>query len=184
MTLLDELVPAWDFDERHGIRAAAPAARLLDAVREVTPAETPLLRALFLLRGLSARAQEPIWAQLLRGGFRVLGERPGVEVVVGAIGRPWRVWERLRGDVDFAAFAEPGYVKMAMGLLARDGELRVWCALESEEDERIFDERYLPELRSWLDLDIEHVLVAHGEQLPGGRDLLAAALERPPYEPV
>jgi hypothetical protein len=123
VTLLDDVLPVWDFDERHGIRVDAPAARLLDAVRAVTPAETPLLRALYLLRGLPRRADAPIWDQLLGGGFSVLGERPGVEAVVGAIGRPWRVWEPLRRHTDFGRFAEPGYLKMAVGFLARDGEL-------------------------------------------------------------
>ena len=123
MTLLDGLVPAWDFDERHGVRVDAAAERLIDAVREVAPAEAPLLRTLFALRGLRVQAAEPVWEQLQRGGFRVLGERPGVEVVAGAVGRPWRVWERTRRDADFASFAEPGYVRMAVGFLARDGEL-------------------------------------------------------------
>ena len=122
MTLLDGLVPAWDFDERHGVRADASAARLLDAARAVTPAEMPVARALFVVRGLSATAHEPLWGQMLGGGFRLLGERPD-EVVAGAIGRPWRVWERLRRDADFAVFAEPGYVKMVSGFRARDGEL-------------------------------------------------------------
>jgi hypothetical protein len=63
-----------------------------------------------------------------------------------------------------------------------DGELRVWWELGDEDDRRLFSERYLPELRSWLELDVEHVLVAHGAQLPGGRDLIATALEQPPYE--
>ena len=116
------MLPEWDCDERHGIRAAAPAARLLDAVREVTPAETPLLRALFRFRGLPAQTRRPIWEQLLAGGFLVLAEGPD-EVVAGAIGRPWRVWEGLRRDVDFASFAEPGHVRMAAGFRARDGEL-------------------------------------------------------------
>jgi hypothetical protein len=122
MTLLDEVLPAWDFDERHGVRAAAPAGRLLDAVRQVTPAEAPLLRVLFAVRGLRVRADEPLWEQLRAGGFRLLGERPD-ELVAGAIGRPWRVWERTRRDADFAAFAQPGYAKMAIGFRARDGEL-------------------------------------------------------------
>jgi hypothetical protein len=123
MTLLDELVPVWDFDERHGIRTPAPAASLLEALRAVTPGETPLLRALFRARGLPALADRPILEQMLARGFFLLGERPGVELVAGAIGQPWRVTESLRRGVDFASFDEPGYVKMALGFLARDGEL-------------------------------------------------------------
>lgn len=122
MTLLDDVLPLWDFDERHGVRADAPAARLLDAVRTVTPAETPLLRVLFALRGLPTRADAPLLGQMLRGGFELLGEAPD-ELVAGAIGRPWRVWESLRRDVDFASFDEPGYLRMGLGFRAVDGGL-------------------------------------------------------------
>jgi hypothetical protein len=134
VTLLDELVPAWDFDERHGIRSAASPERLLAAVRDVTPAEAPLLRRLFALRGIRTAADAPVLAQMLRGGFHVLGERPD-ELVAGAIGRPWRVWERARRDVDFAAFDEPGHVKMAVGFLAREGELVTETRVLATDDE-------------------------------------------------
>jgi hypothetical protein len=134
VTLLDELVPAWDFDERHGIRADAPAERLLQAVREVTPADAPLLRRLFAVRGIRAAADVPVVEGMLRGGFLLLGERPD-ELVAGAVGRPWRVWERARRDADFAAFDEPGYVKMAVGFLARDGELVTETRVRATDDD-------------------------------------------------
>jgi hypothetical protein len=35
-------------------------------------------------------------------------------------------------------------------------------------------------VRTWLPLGIDHVLVAHGPQVPGGREALAAALSRAP----
>ena len=105
-------------------RIDAPAARLLDAVREATPAEAPLLRALFALRGLPAGGREPIWEQMLgRAGFVQLAEEPGREVVAGAIGRPWNLFERLRRGDDFEAFDEPGCAKMALGFHAVDGRL-------------------------------------------------------------
>jgi hypothetical protein len=71
----------------------------------------------------------------------------------------------------------PSHRAVAVGdaLLEVGGELRVWCS-----DAKQYREQ-LPELRRWLELELDHVLVAHGEQLPGGRELLAAALERPPY---
>jgi hypothetical protein len=134
VTLLDELVPAWDFDERHGIRAEASGERLLAAAREVTPAEAPLLRTLFALRGLRTQDGEPLLAQMLRGGFHLLGERED-ELVGGAIGRPWRVWERTRRDAEFASFDEPGWVKMALGFRARDGELVTETRVLATSDE-------------------------------------------------
>ena len=65
--------------------------------------------------------------------------------------------------------------------IAVDGELRIWWAHGASSD-GWYRERLLPSLRRWLELPIEHVLVAHGDQVAGGRDELAAALERPPYD--
>jgi hypothetical protein len=141
MTLLDRFLPAWDVRETHGIRIDAPAERILDAVREATPADAPLLRALFALRGLPAGAREPIWEQMLgRAGFVQLAEEPGREVVAGAVGRPWNVFERLQRGVDFTAFEEPGYAKMALGFHAADGVLttETRVLLTDEEARRRF----------------------------------------------
>jgi hypothetical protein len=135
VTLLDAVLPAWDVRETHGIRIAAPAERILSAVREAAPADAPLLRALFALRGLPARAHEPIWEQLLRGGFVQLAEEPGRELVGGAVGRPWNLFEPLLRGVDFAAFDEPRYAKMAFGFHALDGLLTTETRVLLTDDE-------------------------------------------------
>jgi hypothetical protein len=136
VTLLDRVLPAWEVRETHGIRIDAPAARILDAVREVTPADAPLLRALFAVRGLPAGSREPVWTQMLsRAGFVQLAEEPGCELVAGAIGRPWNLFERLRRDVDFASFDEPGYAKMALGFHAVDGLLTTETRVRLTDDE-------------------------------------------------
>ena len=62
-----------------------------------------------------------------------------------------------------------------------DGELRIWWA-HGASSGSWYRERLLPSLRRWLEFPIDHVLVAHGEQVEGGSDQLAAALERPPYD--
>jgi hypothetical protein len=123
VTLLDDVLPRFDHRETHGIRVAAPAGRVLDAVREVAPADAPLLRLLFALRGLPAAAREPVWAQLTRRGFFELAEEPGRELVAGAIGRPWRLLEPLRRDADFPTWEQAGWAKMALGFRAADGLL-------------------------------------------------------------
>ena len=66
--------------------------------------------------------------------------------------------------------------------IAVGGSLRVWWSYERNGSERAYRERYLPSLRRWLELPIDHVLVSHGEQVRGGAEQLAAALEQPPYE--
>lgn len=62
--------------------------------------------------------------------------------------------------------------------IAVDGELLVWWGHGAWAD-RWYRESLIPSLRRWLELPIEHVLVAHGELV--GPEELAAALERPPY---
>jgi hypothetical protein len=61
----------------------------------------------------------------------------------------------------------------ADALTAPEGELRVWHTPWHEE-------RVLPALRAMLDLDVEHVLVSHGEPVHD-RDAFVAALEREPW---
>jgi hypothetical protein len=125
MTELDRLLPLYHYADRHAIAVDASPVRALLAVRGVTPADAPLLRALFRVRGLRTTRREPILAQMLapETGFELLADAPD-ELVAGAVGRPWRWTERLRHDVDFPTFDEPGYAKMALGFRAGSGVLR------------------------------------------------------------
>ena len=53
-------------------------------------------------------------------GWGVLAERPGRQILVGAVTQPWKpdvVFQALPPD-EFAAFNEPGYVKIAWTLRA------------------------------------------------------------------
>jgi hypothetical protein len=63
-----------------------------------------------------------------------------------------------------------------------DGELRVWWVAENEDELRELHEEHVPSLLRWLELPVEHVLVAHGAYVEGGRDELAAAFARPPWD--
>ena len=119
MSGLDTILPSSDVRERHGVRLAVPPQQALAAVRAVAPAEAPLLRRLFLLRGLGRPSTPgaPVLDELLTNGFRVLVETDR-ELVVALVGQPWRLRAGLRPDVDFHAFSEPGYAKMAMSFAA------------------------------------------------------------------
>ena len=77
----------------------------------------------------------------------------------------------------------PSHRAIAVGdvFLSVEGELRVWWGYEHDSREW-YEQRLLPSLRRWLELPVERLLVAHGEQVTGGVEALAAALERPPYE--
>src|SRR5919202_5396186 len=125
--LLDELMPEYEFSERHRVSIEAPAGRALEAAKQATPGEMPLVRLLFRVRslpaipsrggGLPTGSSEPLLAQMMDSGFVFLGEEPDREVILGVIGQMFK----LRGDApairnarEFVAFEEPGYAKAAM----------------------------------------------------------------------
>ena len=64
------------------------------------------------------------------------------------------------------------------------GELRVWeDPLESKDRRRWWKTRYLPTLQRLADLDIDHVLVTHGQPSIGdGKAAVQRALERAPWQ--
>jgi hypothetical protein len=64
------------------------------------------------------------------------------------------------------------------------GELRLWeHPLESERRRRWWHGRYLPTLERLADLEVEHVLVTHGQPVLGdGAAALRRALERDPWQ--
>jgi hypothetical protein len=66
------------------------------------------------------RASLGLLAQMKSLGWGVLAEIPGREIVMGAVTQPWKaeVVFRAVAPNEFAAFAEPGYVKIAWTLRA------------------------------------------------------------------
>ena len=98
------------------------------------------------------------------------GHRPSIEELLRRYGA--EVWsgDELPGDV----------LRYPAGVwLASHRAIAVGDAVVSVDGElRLVDADGAAELRALLDLPIEHVLVAHGDHVPGGRDALAAALER------
>jgi hypothetical protein len=127
--LLEELMPHYDVHERHELWVPAPPDEAYEAVKSVSAREVRLFGPLMLLRtfGRSARVfdlKAPLLGEMLKIGFVRLGERPGEEIVVGAIGRFWSpTANRPRPTDDFGAFDEPGYAKAAMNFTVRpEGE--------------------------------------------------------------
>jgi hypothetical protein len=97
-------------------------------------------------------------------------------VTAHAIGRPRR-YER--------PVHLPSHRALAFGdaIVEVEGELRMWCQQPADE-RRVawYREVFAPTLRPLLELDVDRVLVTHGEPiLHGGRAALEAALERPPW---
>jgi glyoxylase-like metal-dependent hydrolase (beta-lactamase superfamily II) len=113
-----------------------------------------------------------------RSAFRPLrgGETLDGGVRAHPIGRP------RRAEIPFEL---PSHRAMAFGdtVLEVDGELRVWPRLREIERRRTwYEQRFLPTLEALTRLDIERVLVTHGEPvLRDGARALAASLARPPW---
>ena len=125
--LLDRFMPVYDVVERHHIRVGAPASVVLDTAKESDLFDTPVARAIFKAREvLMGSAPDDrdrpkgMLAMTLSLGWGVLAETPEREVVVGAVTKPWDanpVFRSIPGP-DFAAFAEPDYVKIVWTLRA------------------------------------------------------------------
>jgi len=113
-----------------------------------------------------------------RSAFRPLrgGETLDGGVRAHAIGRP------RRAEIPFEL---PSHRALAVGdtLLEVDGELRVWPRQRDSERRRAaYEQRLLPTLAPLAQLDIDRVLVTHGEPvLANGARELAASLTRPPW---
>ena len=92
MTHLDEVIPRWQFRERHSIRIEAAPAVIFDAVLRVTAREIVLFRTLTWIRRLgragppsilNAPPDEPLLDVATRSGFRRMANDPPHEIVLG-----------------------------------------------------------------------------------------------------
>jgi hypothetical protein len=132
--LIERFVPAPDALERHEVLVHADTETTYRQIRTLNLARSGVVRSLFFLRGIPGMLRRKGHSEaeisystahlgvddLIRFGFVVLAEEPGVEIVLGAIGRFWR----LRGDVlrirpeEFESFDRPGYAKGVMNIRA------------------------------------------------------------------
>ena len=118
MTLLDEVLPEFDFRSRHARRVAATPERVAEAIDgfRLGGAASLLTR----IRGLHIPSGS-IRDALVGSGFTVLAERPGVEMVAGTTGQFWALREQahMEAPLDlqaFRAFDRPGWAQGAMSI--------------------------------------------------------------------
>ncbi len=132
--LLDLFVPTWDHEISVSQLFRAPPAQVFDAVTNLDLFRLPLARVLLQARALPGRlataaarrhgdtvAPEPPTFRVRDLGARgwiPLGERPGTQLVYGAVGQPWKGTggEPPQPPVTaetFAGFADPGFAKIA-----------------------------------------------------------------------
>jgi hypothetical protein len=117
-TLLDEVLPEFDFESWHARRVAAPPERVAEAVDGYRLGGGASL--LVRIRGLHVPAGS-IRDVLANSGFTMLAERPGVEWVAGTNGQFWALCEQAHMEAPrdlraFRAFDRPGWAQGAMSI--------------------------------------------------------------------
>ena len=127
---IDAWMPAYHFNERHSRHVDAPPERVYAAIGQVRPAEIRFFLLLIGIRRLNVKqffgrdttslASPPPLLQVSRdGGFLLLDEQPGREIVQGVCSQFWRLRGRARcpgvqTPRELIAFSEPGYAKAAI----------------------------------------------------------------------
>lgn len=118
---LEHFIPQADARERHAVTVRAPVEVVSRAARSfslmsIRPVRAIVrLRAAFLGGDPPTTSSRPLVEEALESGWGTLVDRPGELVAVGAVCEPWRanvVFRRVPAD-RFAAFAEPGLVRIA-----------------------------------------------------------------------
>jgi hypothetical protein len=130
MTALDRLIPHPRLREIDRIGVWAPPALVWPLARHGDLSGTRFTRALFALRSFADGSKphglaptglriDDLRSSPERPGFQVLVDDPPHEVAVGAIGRVWHLripFVHVPNADAYAAFDEPGYVKVAWAL--------------------------------------------------------------------
>ena len=133
--LIDEQLPRYDYRDGFQVVITAAPGAVYDAVMQRDFLRLPLVREFFALRESPVGAlhrltgapppmpmpKAPLSDLTSIGEFTRLAERPGKELVLGAVGRPWfpdYASTRLAATA-FAEFQEPGYAKIAWSWIVK-----------------------------------------------------------------
>ena len=133
--LIDQQLARYDYRDAYQVVVMAQPEAAWDVVMQLDFLKLPLIRALFAIRELPVRtwrrlrggqpvatAPEATPAGLTAlGAFTVVAERPGREIVLGAIGQPWRP-DYAPTPITAAAFAgfdHPGFAKIAWSWMVK-----------------------------------------------------------------
>ncbi len=133
-THLDLFIPAWQFNEFHSVRIAAPKEKVYTALKQVTAEEIVFFRALVWLRRfgrpgpesiLNPPPETPLLEIATKTTFIVLAEEPDHEIVVGTLVAAPRGWHPSgnRTPESFKALSasqQPGFAFAAMNFRLED----------------------------------------------------------------
>ena len=143
MPLIDQLLPRYQFSEKHQLLTSAAPAALLDAALQPEISDDPWTRRFIQLRELPDR----IWGTL--GGssglqrqpafgihnFTPLGRDGDQEVAIGLVGKFWQAdygQARIASADAFTQFAEPGVAKLVLNFSTEAaGDGRTWLRTET-----------------------------------------------------
>jgi hypothetical protein len=132
--LIDEILPEYDEREYHEIEISGERKGVYKALRSLDFSDSPIIRSLFLLRGIRAASIE----DLLKVGFVIIHEQPDKELVLGLVGKFWTFTGKIeRVDASqYFQFSTRGYAKVAwnfaidesgQGVVRLSTETRVKC---------------------------------------------------------
>jgi hypothetical protein len=162
--LIDQQLPRCHYRDAYQVVVMAPPEIVYDAVVQLDFLRLPLIRALFAIREIPARTWRRVTGEpgmpstprgrlvelLDVGAFILLGERPGREIVLGAVGRPWRPdYDPIHlTPSSFAGFADPGFAKIVWSWMVKpigSGQTLLvveWRTQLTDEDARSHFRRY------------------------------------------
>lgn len=132
--VIDRYLPSFDVADYREMRVHAEPARAYAAFRSLDLNRSRIVRLLFAIRTLPSRFRRQglqpkvsptsFLNQALALGWRVLEEKPGKEIVVGAVTQPWAPVVRFRDlpGPDFIEFAEPGFTKIVWSTAVRPAD--------------------------------------------------------------
>lgn len=145
MTILDDLLPKYQFNEFHSTRVHAPPDVVYAAAKQVTAREIRLFRILTWIRSphlgnapesiLTPPADEPVVDVALRSGFMLLGDIPPGEIVFGLVQGRQPFNTPRPTPQEFKSLIRPGFAKIAMNFRV-SAEPNGWSKLTTET--RIF----------------------------------------------
>jgi hypothetical protein len=113
--LIDDLLPHPDIRMRHERVIPAPPARVFTALRTADLAGSPFVKLLLAIRTLRWPKGPLTLDRVTQAGFKLVGERPGEEIVLGVVGKFWKPsGERRAAEREqFLYGAPPGEVLVA-----------------------------------------------------------------------
>lgn len=122
--LIEELLPNPDIRMRHRRVIPAPPPTIYAALRTADLTGSPVVRLLFAIRTLRFPKGPLTLDRVTQTGFKLVGERPGEEIVLGVVGKFWKPsGERRPADWEqFRLGAPAGEVLVAWNFAVARGE--------------------------------------------------------------